>query len=69
MRRELRNRRPSNQSLQLRFLRSGLNLKQADLPANAPDEQGADGACLVSWVLSPSSPKLVFGETEARKQN
>ena len=69
MGRELKDSHPRNQSLQLRFLGSGLDLKQADSAANAPDEQDADGACLVSWVLSPLSPALVFGERDARKQN
>lgn len=66
MRRELGEDHAKNQSLQLRFLGSGVELKEADMAANQPDKQDADNAYLVSRFLSLSSSTLVFGKTEGQ---
>ena len=43
-----------NQSLQLSFLGSGVELKQAEMAANQPDKEDADLVYLVTWFLSLS---------------
>lgn len=48
-----------NQSLQLSFLGSGVELKQAEMAANQPDKEGADHVYLVTWFL---------GKQEARRR-
>ena len=66
LRRDLGWNHARNQSLQLSFLDSGVELKQAEMAANQPDKEGADHMYLVTWFLSLSF--LYLGKQEARRR-